>query len=439
MRRSFTHRSPALFLVSLPVLLLPACGARTSLPGASQTEPSGTGGSGGAGGVGGVGGGLLNGELRVSLGQYHTCALRIPGAPHCWGHAADGQLGNGETYPSLTLPTPVVGLTDAVDLAAGDRHTCSLHPDGRVSCWGSNTSGEIARPHLSLVQSDVPLEVPGLSDVVQLSAGNHVTCARRAPGDVWCWGDNIYGQLGDAGLEESVSTPTPIPGVTDVVDLAVGSHHVCAVQRGGRVLCWGRNYDGQLGDGQSGVLSSPVTAVVGLEDAVQLAAGFSQTCARRAGGQVVCWGMVGGYLGNGIAGGSTTPVEVVGLGDAVDVASEGSNMCAVRVGGQVVCWGQSSTVVSGGGFGLLEPKVIEGASAAERVWVGHNVADTHACVGSAGTGGGEGEGEGEDGEDGEEGEEGWMACWGRNSEGQLGNGTFTLGEVPAGVALPWGE
>lgn len=124
----------------------------------------------------------------------------------CWGQNAYGQLGNGRTsgfnFFQLTY-TRVDGLSEVEQIAAGFAHTCALVADGQVYCWGSNEdsalgiSNEGATDRNGTPVFPSPQRVPELDDVVEISARQGHTCARRKTGQVVCWGDNSAGQLGD--------------------------------------------------------------------------------------------------------------------------------------------------------------------------------------------------------------------------------------------------
>ncbi len=173
---------------------------------------------------------------------------------------------------------------------------------------------------------------PDWMNPVELEAGGYATCVRRTSGTVTCWG-----LLGDAS-----TGPTDIAGVSGALEIAMGSYHAC-VRQAERVVCWGNNESGQLGDGTTQSSSTPV-AVLGLSDAVEITAGSSHTCARRASGRVVCWGANSiGQLGNGTTARSTTPAEVTDMTDAVELATGYGQTCARRAAGPVVCWGGSDT------------------------------------------------------------------------------------------------
>jgi alpha-tubulin suppressor-like RCC1 family protein len=146
-----------------------------------------------------------------------------------------------------------------------------------------------------------------------LAVGTDHTCAQRASGQVLCWGANHSGQLGDGSAENIRTMPVAVADLTDAVEVAAGNHHTCARRATGRVLCWGSNAVGQLGDGTTMDRARPVP-VVGLTDAVEVSAGIRHACARRAGGQVLCWGENRhGVLGDGTMMNRATPVAVRGL------------------------------------------------------------------------------------------------------------------------------
>lgn len=130
----------------------------------------------------------------IATGNGHTCAVDGNVAVWCWGDNSEGQLGLGNTTNQLSkqqLP-PFPGAPIA--LAAGSSHTCALLTTGSVYCWGDNRSREVGQP--SGDRYTVPVEVPGVSNVVQISASFNTTCARLADMSVTCWGNNSFGQAG---------------------------------------------------------------------------------------------------------------------------------------------------------------------------------------------------------------------------------------------------
>jgi len=191
----------------------------------------------------------LSGVAEVTAAYSHFCA-RAGGVVLCWGANGSGRLGDGTTTDRAS-PVPVLGLVDAVGISAGLAHTCALRASGQVLCWGANADGEIGDG--STTDRPGPVAVLGIDDAVEVSAGNSFTCARHRDGRVSCWGRNDVGQLGN-GMSTSSATPVRVAQVTNAVSVSSGNSgtgHACAVTAFGEVYCWGYNGSGQLGDGIS--------------------------------------------------------------------------------------------------------------------------------------------------------------------------------------------
>jgi alpha-tubulin suppressor-like RCC1 family protein len=206
----------------------------------------------------------LSDAIQISVGGLHACALREGGIPTCWGANSQGRLGDG-TQGSASAPRPVVitedsseAYQDFVQIEASYAHTCGIRASGQVLCWGANS---YLRLGVDLgPQSLFPVEVPGLGDVVSIHShadADH-TCALHGDGTVSCWGSNTNGQL---GLDRSGTTgelPSKVPGLSNIVALAVGGDHTCALPEAGAPCCWGYNGWGQLGDGSTTQREAPV-------------------------------------------------------------------------------------------------------------------------------------------------------------------------------------
>lgn len=221
----------------------------------------------------------------VSVGLQHACARTADGALWCWGYSGWGQLGNGTTTGSdcyggcSASPVRVTLLgTTVLGVATGHFHTCAVKTDGTLWCWGNNEDGELgdgtSAGQACLFGSlcrPAPVQVDSLrSSVVAVSAGGSSTCAIRADGTLWCWGDNYYGQLGHGSTsgqpcERPNTTRTCVPSPvqvstlgTSVVQVSVGYLHTCALDTEGTVWCWGLNAGGGLGDGTTTPRDVPV-------------------------------------------------------------------------------------------------------------------------------------------------------------------------------------
>ena len=280
----------------------------------------------------------------IAAGPFHTCALAANGAVRCWGDNGNGELGVGSTGPR-TVPVQVAGLGSGMQaVAAKGESSCALTAAGGVRCWGNNNHGQLGDG--TIVRRLTPVTVAGLGSGVQaIAPGDSHTCALTAAGAVMCWGNNNHGQLGDGTTTQRL-TPVAVAGLgSGVHALASGGDHSCAVTTAGAVFCWGDNVAGQVGDGTNTLRNTPVQ-VTGLGSGVQaISLGYYHSCALNTAGAVSCWGYDGvGSLGDGSTGDANharlTPVPVVGLGSGVRAIAAGyEHTCALTTAGAVQCWG----------------------------------------------------------------------------------------------------
>ena len=202
----------------------------------------------------------LGGVTAMTAGATHTCAVSNGGV-QCWGSNGDGQLGDGTTTDSTT-PVTVTGLSSGVTtIVAGRHHTCAVLNTGEVQCWGYNSAGQLGNG-LTATSSSIPVAVTGISGVNTVAAGNNHTCALLSTGGIQCWGGNSAGQLGDSTTTDNRS-PVTVTGLSSgVTTIAAGESHTCALLNTSEVQCWGNNSAGQLGDGSITNSSTPVTVMV---------------------------------------------------------------------------------------------------------------------------------------------------------------------------------
>lgn len=237
----------------------------------------------------------LGRTISVAAGLAHTCALIEGGGVRCWGDNSMGQLGDGSVKSSRT-PVTARGVEKAVALVSGDHHSCALLASGETQCWGANIAGELGVPGEG---SRIPVRVPSLQRAVGLALGQTFTCARFDDGTARCFGQNTEGQLGDGNPGADVLSPVNVDGLTSVKALTAGWNHACAVVGQTTLHCWGRNADGQLGDGSTLNQSRPVVAQ-GMANIVAVSAGESHTCAMNEANEIRCAGRNDfGQLGDG--------------------------------------------------------------------------------------------------------------------------------------------
>lgn len=287
--------------------------------------------------------GLTTGVLSVSAGIAHTCALASANEVKCWGENSRGELGVGTTTPALE-PVQLADLAGVTQVAAGASHTCALLATGEVRCWGVNDQYQLGSG--AAAQALTPVPVTGLSGGIRsLAAGAAHTCAVTANGEVHCWGGNQHGELG-LGLASAapVATPSRVQGLPGpMMMVAAGRFHTCAVSAVGELWCWGQNEFGALGDDTSLDRSLPVQPVGLTEAVVALSAGAGGTCAVLSGGDAYCWGSnLNGQLGDGTRIHRARPVKVVGLEGAGRMVAYGQEFsCGTTRSLRALCWGKN--------------------------------------------------------------------------------------------------
>ena len=293
----------------------------------------------------------ISDAVEVSAGGEHTCAVHATGEVSCWGDNWKGELGNGTAGNEFDtgVPVKVSGISDAVTVSSGDWHTCAVRESGNISCWGGdNWQGELGSGQIWGITPEtldtspprVPVEVVTINDATAVAAGSTFACALRENGRVSCWGANFFGQLGTSPSSTFWSPiPLEFPNLSDVTAITAGVGHAC-VLRSGEIHCWGRNIHGQLGNGMDTSLSYEKVQIPGIDDAIDVSATTRHSCATHATGEVSCWGTTWrGARGETIAGNASLPVIVDGISTATSVSSSQAITCATLESGEAFCWG----------------------------------------------------------------------------------------------------
>ena len=343
--------------------------------------------------------------VQISAGGDHTCARLARGVAMCWGSNSVGELGTGNTAPSLP-PTLVLGLSDLVDVSSGRAHSCAVRADGTAYCWGFNRHGRLGDGSSTPLRP-APVAVVGLADATRISAAGQHSCALRASGDVVCWGNNLEGALGDgSGLTSSV--PLAVVGIRGASGLdATGEvsifGHSCAMA-GGRVACWGFNGHGELATGDFETRNT-ASYVPGLSGVAGVALGAFRSAAFTNSGSVLRWG--GDWLTQGH---ETSPVPFDGVSSVIGLSLGDEHGCALERSGKARCWGANSNGVLGDGSTVdsATPVEVVGLTEAREISAGSH----HSCARVR---------------------DGAVYCWGDNANGALGHPGIEASSTPLAV------
>jgi cysteine-rich repeat protein len=398
-----------------------------------------------------------DGNLRVNDGCSAICTIEVPVCGNGFveqGEACDdgNNVNNDACTNACTLPNvpppptatprpstvlggfiPVTG-GETHAIAAGIAHTCALTPEGGVQCWGNNDYGQLGDG--TYTGSNIRVDVAGLLGGTTIVAGGNHTCILSS-GDVWCWGQNTKGQIGDG---TTINRNVPVKVLSSAANITAGFDYTCATMLSGQVMCWGNNDKGQLGDGGQTNRTIPTLATL-ISSVTNVDAGQNETCGLTETGLVRC-------LSNGSSkdvdnlpetnldvavnrfgpkiialNNQGVPVEFLSgkaqlvsqLSSILDVDSGLGHICALKETGGVYCWGSNYYGQLGNNSTTRssDPVPVTNLSNAWQLAVG----EYHACV-LVTTSNHSDSG---------------IRCWGLNTDGQLGDGTYKTSLVPVEV------
>lgn len=255
---------------------------------------------------------LANNVTSISAGGQFACAV-VSGTVSCWGVDTSGSLGNGAGGDSF-VPGQVTLPTAAVSVDCGNDHAMALATDGTVYVWGHNDNGIFGTGSTTTPTNSQTAIATSAITGAQPSVGGWSACANKA-GDILCWGRGSEGELGNSQSVDS-GTKVQVTGLTTGIALVAtgggpSNHDASCAVNDGAVSCWGNGLYGRLGNGLTADMNSPQPVQNLPADIVELAIGFEHTCARSADGTVRCWGRGDlGQLGDGLNKNSLTPVVV---------------------------------------------------------------------------------------------------------------------------------
>ncbi|PKN45490.1 MAG: hypothetical protein CVU59_08895, partial [Deltaproteobacteria bacterium HGW-Deltaproteobacteria-17] len=341
------------------------------------------------------------GDGLVQTGYGESCDGTNFGSSTCQNSGYwKGHLSVCDTACGIDFST----CSATLELKGGDDQFCTRFDDGQIWCWGRNTAGRLGDG--TTTNRPAPVQVVGLTEpAAMIAAGSGHTCAVLTDDTLWCWGDNALGQLG-IGSNTSSSVPVQVTGLPEpVIQLMARGYHTCAVLADESLWCWGYNNNGQLGDGTTVSRNLPVP-VTGMDhDVAYVAAGIYHTCAILKTGALHCWGLnTYGQVGDGTLTQRLTPVQVTFSGTTSPVAVVDGGVhhsCAVLADGTMWCWGRNHWGQLGNGTTTDSALPVQVPSLSG-ITTAVSMESYFTCAVQTG---------------------GTLWCWGYNADGVLGNGT----------------
>ena len=235
--------------------------------------------------------------IQIAAGDYHGLAVTRAGQVFVWGYNLYDQLGidmpviryktrSPAAMQYLPFPVRVPGLNDVVAVAGGSQHSLALLRDGTIRAWGTNESGQVGDG--TTITRKAPVPVVGVRNAVAIAADSGISAALLADGTVMTWGDG-NSALGRKTFTRGAPHPTPAPvdGVAGVRALAIGSIHMVALTNSGTVISWGDNMIGEIGHPGAGPRPIP-----GLTNVTSVEAYTGRTFAVLANGTIMALGHV---------------------------------------------------------------------------------------------------------------------------------------------------
>jgi alpha-tubulin suppressor-like RCC1 family protein len=237
--------------------------------------------------------------VQLSSEADTACVVLDDGALYCWGRNVEGNIGLGDNYPGPDQRLPVRSgeQSDWKVVGTGDGHTCGIRGAGLLFGWGRNSQANLGLGQTNELQRRSATQIGTDEDWLSVVSGQDSSCGIRGPrheqgetvnGDLFCWGENSFGNLGMGDREQRL-VPTPLAPDKTWSQVAIDTFHGCSIDSEQNLYCWGRGIEGQLGTGDNAERLSPVLIGPGFS---QVVVGRMSSCAvaLELDGDVLCTG-----------------------------------------------------------------------------------------------------------------------------------------------------
>jgi alpha-tubulin suppressor-like RCC1 family protein len=285
--------------------------------------------------------GALTTWSQIAAGEYHAVSSKTDGTLWSWGSGAEGRLGQNSTI-YRSSPVQIGSLTSWGKVAAGRDFSAAVKIDGTLWSWGrNNLYGTLGLN--DVVNRSSPVQVGGLTNWSQVSAGQNFCLAIKTDGTLWSWGVNSAGQLAQNNTTDR-SSPVQIGSLSNWAMVTCGQVHAAAIKTDGTLWSWGSNYIGQLGIGSGyGTNRSSPTQVGSLTGWSSVGCGARVTLAVKTDGTLWAWGRNDlGLLGLNDTAARSSPVQVGALTNWAKTAGGYVHSVATKTDGTFWSWGFNS-------------------------------------------------------------------------------------------------